>query len=77
MQNLIFTYHAAVRWFERFPKAVFESEIASAKRCREQERLERIKGRKTKCYRTVSNIILVVRRNLVITCYRVNHLYKK
>jgi hypothetical protein len=72
--KLIFTHHAAMRWFERFPNAVFQVEMLSARRCRNQEKRS---GKRSKCYRTISNIILVVRENMVVTCYRDKHLYKK
>jgi len=77
MKNIMFTHHAACRWLERFPNAIFNIEMASAKRCFESERVCKAKNKRAKCYRTISNIILVVRDNIVVTCYRVKHLYKK
>jgi hypothetical protein len=77
LDKLTFTHHAAMRWFERFPNAVFQVEMLSAKRCSKQEKRSKLHGKRSKCYRTISNIILVVRENMVVTCYRDKHLYKK
>lgn len=69
--DLIFTYHAACRWFQRCAELDFRSEVAQLKRDKQQEKTALKKGhRKCKVYRTKSGVKLVVVNNHVITVMR-------
>ena len=70
--NLVFSLHAAQRWFERCGNLNYREEVSTLRRDKRAERLglRRGKGR-AKMYRTKNNAILVVgKKNKVITVLR-------
>lgn len=66
--ELIFSYHAALRWFERCRGADFQAEVSVLNRCKRSEKLSVRNGnKKCKVYVTRSGYRLVVNKGVVVT----------
>jgi len=70
INEFVFTYHAACRWFERFENLDFMREINSAKRDKSKEKhLMRIGKPCRKIYVTRGGVAMVVHKRKVVTVY--------
>ena len=65
MKKLIFTEHAAKRWFERASSFSFEYEVSSLEKIKKRVFLN--KQNNASVYKTASGLFLVIRQNMVLT----------
>lgn len=70
--NLIFSQHAAQRWFERCKGLVLSEEVSSLRRFKHFEKKAKTWGFPGhRCYKTLSGIKLIVSRDgIVVTVLR-------
>lgn len=65
MKNLIFSEHAAKRWFERARGLDFNYEVSNLEKIKKRVFFHR--EHNASVYRTPGGVFLVIKRNLVLT----------